>query len=166
MVFAATTGAIDFSKASLLDSRWTAYLRLTLAELTRQTTLDFMRTLHQHYAAFATIPRLEESSFKSLRDSANEALDIIIAKSNPWDKDRVSEAQKDQARAAVQEWEDHYGKLDDPQVQAAIDATVAAVQQHRAEQTVKRQTQEAIWKGQRGGTRKERHRARRMGKHG
>lgn len=162
MVRAAAIGAIDFSKADPYNPRWIHYLRLVLAEMTRRSALEFTRTLHQHYVTFATIPRLEDASFKKLRDGANNVLDIIIEQSEPWDKEKVSQAQRDQVKAAVQEWEDHYGKLDDPTVQAAINASVEAIKQHRVQEEIKRKAQEAIWKGQRKGTRRERHRAKRI----
>lgn len=163
MVRAATTRAIDFTKADPYNPQWMHHLRLVLAEMTRQASLEFTQTLHQHYTSFATIPQLEEASFKQLRDGANNVLDIIIAQSEPWnkDKEKVSQTQKDQVKAAVQEWEDHYGKLDDPKVQEAINASVIAIKQHRVQEEIKRKAQEAIWKGQHKGTRKERHRAKR-----
>lgn len=157
MVRAAATGALDFSEADPYDPRWMIKLRLVLAELLRQSSLNFATVLHSHYVNFTTIPRLEEASFTKLRNGANDSLDIVIQQSEPWNKEQAEKATKDKVHAAVQEWEDHYGKLDDPGVQEAIAATVAAVKRHRVEEEIKRKAQEAIWKGQRRGTRRERH---------
>jgi len=158
MVEAAASGAVDFSRADLCNPRWTNYLRIVLVEVARQSRLRFVSTLHQHYVTFATIPNLEDGSFKKLREGANNALDLIIQQTEPWNKERVTQAQKDQAKAAVEEWEAHYGKLSDPAVQAAIDATVESVKRHRIEQKLKKQAEEAIWKDKHKGTRRERHR--------
>lgn len=165
MVRAAVTGAIDFSKSDPYDRRWTLRLRLVIDEMIRQSSLQFVGILHQHYMACMAIPNLQPDSFKQMRNSENELLEVIISRLEPWNKDQVSKTQRDTAHAAVAEWEAHYGKLDDPKVQAAIDATVIAVQKYRVEQEMRRKAQEAIWKGNRKGTRKERHRAKRMGKH-
>lgn len=157
MVRAATSGIIDFSKADPYDKQWMANLRLALAETSRRSQLDFVKVLHQHYVGMLAIDRLEDASFRKLRDRANELLDVIIQLQEPWNDDQVAAARKDQVKAAVQEWEDHYGSLSDPAVQAGIDETVEAVRKHRAEYEIRRQVQEEIWRGRRKGTRRERY---------
>jgi hypothetical protein len=161
MVRAAVTGAIDFSHADPYDRKWMGHLRVVLAELERQSQLDIAATLHQHYVMLATVPRLKDESFKQMQDNASKLLDIILGQSTPWDTERISETRKTEVKAAVDEWEGHFGKLDDPAVQAAIDDTIAAVRKHRAEREIAQREQEDIWKGRRKGTRRERHRANR-----
>jgi hypothetical protein len=129
--------------------------------MSRQAQLKFSDTLHSHAVGFASIPNLKPESAKKIQDNAYELLDVIVQQSEPWNKDQAEKTRKSTVQTAVAEWEDHYGKMADPEVQAAIDATVDAVRKHRAEQSVKHQAQEAIWKGQRKGTRRERHRAKR-----
>lgn len=163
MVRAAVTGAIDFSKAEPYNPQWMAYLRLVVMELIRESSIDIAKTLHQHYLALCTVTRIDDSGYKQLRDGANNLLDLIDAESYPWEKDKASQAQRDTAKAARQEWEEHYGELSDPAVQEAIDASVRAIREHRFREGVKRKANEAIMAGKRRGTRRERHRVSRMG---
>jgi hypothetical protein len=161
MVRAAATGAVDFSKAELTNPRWTDRLRLILDELTRNNRIEFLRALHQHYTSFMLVPRLTDESYGKIKEGANSTMDLLVEMTYPWDKERAAKTRRDDVKAAVGAWEDHYGKLDDPEVQAAIDSTVDAVRKHRAEYEIRRQAQADIWKGRRKGTRRERHRARR-----
>lgn len=164
MVRAAAAGVIDFSKAKPGDPQWEVYLQVMLNEMTRQSSVDMAEMVYWHYATFATVPNLEPSSYGKLRDGANKLLDMIISQSELWNKEQLSRVQKDQVKEAVQQWENEYGSMDDPRVQQAIEATVAAVKEHRLKEKLKRQAEAAFWGGgHRKEKRKERYRGKRMG---
>jgi hypothetical protein len=86
MVRAAATGVFDYSGADPLNKNWRIKHRLLLLEVHRQEEHRLLGHVHQHWCAYLAHGSLEPDSFKSVKESASQALTNLQNVVFPWDR--------------------------------------------------------------------------------
>lgn len=95
MVRAATTGAIDYSRADPTSKHWRIHQHLILAEIRRQEDVRLLEDVHRHWLAYLSNGRLDAEAFQDTRTHANEVILDIRQGILPWIKQDRSEVKKD-----------------------------------------------------------------------
>lgn len=131
MVRAAVGGFINFSEANPFDRRWYIRRRLLLDAMQTEMEADYLRCSFSKHLAVASSPQAVNGDvFKNSMSRATEVLtklfEISICETlEPTDQ------RKDMARALQGAWEQHFGDINDPNVQARIDSVAAALRSQR-----------------------------------
>jgi len=128
---AVATGVTDFADAELLCPRW----RRRFAALLRGIGLQHRQARadrdHRHQCAVLGCSQLSSQSIEStlkLIEKAKRHADYAIY----WDGERIiAKQEREDARAAIGEWEKHFGSMSDPDVQRRISDTASALDKLR-----------------------------------
>lgn len=95
MVRAATTGAIDYSRADPTSKQWRIHQHLILAEIRRQDDVRLLEDVHKHWLAYLAHGNLSEDSFKDVKTQAGNLITEIRRGILPWVKEDKSEVKND-----------------------------------------------------------------------
>ena len=121
MLRAAATGVVDFKTADPCDAKWWAHCYVILTAVER----DDERTLAD-VVYLAAASRLASSHSQEAGDVLRNAFKAAVAARRPWEG--RGPAKSVDAASLQAAWEAQYGDMDAPETQAAIAATVAAMQ--------------------------------------
>lgn len=125
MIQAATTRAIDFSRADPFDTWWWRRTGWILSELLRERNFKYQEAAAAYYRASLSNPKfIEDGSYDERRDVALDKVNDLRKILFPWLED--DEGTRKQAAADLAAaWQSIYGEQGhDP---AAIDAAIAAM---------------------------------------
>lgn len=129
MVRAAVTGAIDYSRADPRDRQWRKKLRWTLQEVERQNAVDDQGARQRHLLALVSHGRLEDDSFREVRDKALETLTELHGLYYPWHAKVDTKSVAQDLKAL---WVSHFGNPDSPETQAMLAAGIAAMRAQKS----------------------------------
>lgn len=121
-------GLLDFHRSHRLDERWRLKEELILGEVER----DISAKLHEiiHLAEACAAQYVSASVFEHHYKRAAAEYDVIRGLLRPY----VTAASVRKDAAKYREiWEDAFGSLDDPEVQASINRTVELLRQKSVE---------------------------------
>ena len=124
---AASRGVVDFSKARPYDPLWRRHLRLLLDGLENQIKLEYVDLLHRHYAAILTISNPSEETFANAKERMGELSFEYYNLLYPDRAQSKEEAEKQQVRGNIDRWQQRFGNLNSPEVQARIARTAEAL---------------------------------------
>jgi len=134
MVEAAVRGLVDFSQLRFFDPGWTRRLKLILSGLSQLNLREELKFNHDYYLTLLTIPELDEQTTKALREQLENTRTAIDLAYRPWHQalEKSLEHRKQTMRDMTAIWESKFGKMDDPEVQRKIRATVEGLRLQRA----------------------------------
>jgi hypothetical protein len=133
MVEAAVRGLVDFSEARFFDPGWTRRLKLILSSLQRLNLREEMSLNHAYYLGLLAIPGLDDQSTKNLQEQLADVRERLDVTYRPWHEDsgEKQEQRKKQMATMTSAWEEKYGRMDDPEVQRKIMATLEGLRLQR-----------------------------------
>jgi hypothetical protein len=85
MVRAASTGAFDYTGADPYNSQWRLRHILIIRDLVRQEDCKVFAALHNHWLAYVAHSRLEDDSWRKVKENAANALTQFRDAIFPWD---------------------------------------------------------------------------------
>lgn len=122
---AAVSGAIDFSKAKFSDPGWWRRLNLVLRELLRQNNRVLAQERIRYHASLMGVANLDPDTYRRTQEKAIEAYEEIVdSYRRPFGQ---REQKIDTANKLIEAWEEEFGKQDDPETKAAVDAATASI---------------------------------------
>lgn len=126
IVQAARTGAIDFSKARLLDRHWWLKTKLLIDDLERDNLSKVFRLRQAQHLAAVLVPNLKDDSFDTHWTGSQDALGKFTELLFPWYGDMSAKAmQQRNMRSMADSWKTVWGDPADPKVAARIQAVAA-----------------------------------------
>lgn len=102
MVRAATTGAIDYSRANPDEKFWRIKHRLILHELERADEQKMVEYTHQHWCAYLSHGSLKEGGFEIAKKAAIRSLRGLEHAIFPWDASPESETKNSTMDSATE----------------------------------------------------------------
>jgi hypothetical protein len=124
MVQAAAAGVVDFGRADPRDPRWWRHLRTILDRLEQENLKEYHRLYNERAVAVLGRTDIVQDAAKALLEESDSRIDSMAKILFPWaDFDRTS-LRKQEAQQLRDTWEAWFGKLDDPETQRRIAATV------------------------------------------
>jgi hypothetical protein len=102
MVRAATTGAIDYSRADPAEKFWRIKHRLVLQELERADDQKLIECTHQHWCAYLSHGSLKEGGFDTAKKAAIRSLRGLERIIFPWQPDPETETENSTIDGATQ----------------------------------------------------------------
>lgn len=133
IVEAAAQGLIDFSRARFFDKAWGIRLGLILRGLHESRLREAQTAIHQHHLNLLTISRISDESADRLQAECSDDLHELLNRLQPWAAKTKEAQERDQVKGLMTAWEQRWGDMNSPDVQARIDATAAALRAYAAQ---------------------------------
>lgn len=108
MVRAATTGAIDYSRANPEEKFWRIRHRLVLHELERADEQKLLEYTHQHWCSYVSHGSLKEGGFEIAKKSAIKLLRGLEASVFPWNEKPEEEVKNSTMDTATEKLVKYY----------------------------------------------------------
>ena len=122
LVQAAVDGVVDFSQARLRDPAWWTRLRFLLNGLDQKNQRDRLQLHLANVRCLVSTERVASDDWRRQLQHMQELTDKYKATYFPDLKPVTKEAEAVELRDS---WQEHFGNLNDPKVQSAIDKLLA-----------------------------------------
>lgn len=84
MVRAAVMNAIDYTRADPYSKKWQIKHNIILREVARQTNVQLLEALHEHWQAYVSHSRLDDDSWSRAKEQAANTLSQLQEELFPW----------------------------------------------------------------------------------
>ena len=118
------TGAMDFTRMDPRDRWWWKKLKWVLGAVNNRNLLAGLEVQHRHWITLFSNSALDEDSFKSTKENAQEILDRILKLRYPWTGDET--AQSSANEDLVSQFREIYGYPGEPRYAAMLEDMLAA----------------------------------------
>lgn len=95
MLRAATTGGFDYRGADPYDNMWRVRHTLVMRDMRNLNAAQVLQFTHEHWLAYVSHSRLEEDSWRAVKNQAQKALQALQTAVIPWYTPEENEEQKD-----------------------------------------------------------------------
>jgi len=127
MVQAATRGVVDFTRADPRNPLWIRKLRSILDQIESDNDVQYYGLLRETYLAAASRSNLTQSSYDAIAEGLKGYTHRIRDALFPWMTAETEETTNQHRSLLREQWIATWGDPSEPETQARIEATVAAI---------------------------------------
>lgn len=119
-VRAAVRGAVDFTRARVLDTDWWRRTNVIIRAAGREDDLKAMQAAFAYQCALVSNGSLTEESFKDSQSAARELFQEVLNRLQPWAAATTTDVRQSQLQGLIANYRKYVGDPDSPAFKAKL----------------------------------------------